>query len=119
MVKHHSGCIPLRWFALAALALGASVIAGPGALGQAANPSGVVGKAPVARELTKSDLAAAGVAAPGSPVSTSEAEKPVEEAPPRPPEGPVDASGIVGAAPQAVRAAPTPSELEAAGVKVR
>ncbi len=118
MVKHHFGCIQLRWFALAALALGATVIAGPGALGQAANPSGVVGKAPVARELTQKDLAAAGVAASGSPVSTSEAEKPVEEAPP-PPRGPVDASGTVGATPQAVRAAPTASELEAAGVKVR
>jgi len=117
MVKHHFGCIRLRWFALAALALGATVIAGPGALGQAANPSGVVGKAPVARELTQKDLGAAGVAASGSPVSTSEAEKPVEEAPP--PQGPVDASGTVGAAPQAVRAAPTASELEAAGVKVR
>lgn len=116
MVKNHVGCFPLRWFALAGGVLGASVTAGPGALGQASN--GAWGPTPSPVHQTQSDLAAAGVAVPGLPLSASEAEQPM--APPLEavlplPQGPVDLSGVIGAVP----APAAPSDPAAAGVMAR
>src|SRR5271169_1327790 len=100
MIKNHAGCFARRWFALAGLMLGASVIAGPGALAQATSPSGVRGLQLSPPALTQTDLHDAGVVVPGWPLTASEADEPDQaaEAAPSLPQGSVDASGVIGAA---------------------
>lgn len=133
MLKNQDGCFALRWFALAGLMLGASVIAGPGALGQASNPSGAVGPTLSPAAQTQNELAAAGVAVPGRPLSATGADGTGQSAtdqsvPPVPPtepseaaaqlpQGPGSPSGVIGAAPGELT--PTTSDLAAAGVAVR
>jgi hypothetical protein len=117
MAKNHAGSFPPRRLALAGCVLGAAVLAGSGAFGQLASGAWVPTAPP---DRTLSDLAAAGVVVPGSPLSASEADQP--EAPPAEaatplPRGAVDASGVVGAAPANI--APTPSDPAAAGVITR
>jgi len=115
MVKNRLGCFRLRWFALAGLTLGASVIAGPGARGQAAN--GAWGPMPSAVRQTPGGQAAAGVVVGGGARGASEAEEPAAapaEAAVSPSQGRVDPSGVVSAAPRDV--APRWSDPAAAGV---
>jgi hypothetical protein len=116
MIKNHSGCCAQRWFALAGLMLGASVIAGPGALAQATNPSGVRGPTASPVAATQIDLHDAGVVVPGWPRTASEADETLNEAAPSTPQGPVDPSGVIGAAAAPTKLAPTTSDLIAAGV---
>ena len=117
MITNHAGCFARRWFALAGLILSASVVATPGALGQTTNPSGVLGPTLSSVKPTQSDLHDAGVVVPGWPRSASEVaetDQPVTPSTEAAPQGPVDPSGVIGAA--AASAAPTPSDLSAAGV---
>ena len=116
MVKERNAAISLRWFALAGVILGALVTAGPEA--QAQNQSGAWEAAPPPQEHTLvSDLAAAGIVVPGSPLSASATEQPAasadEAATPRP-RGPISPSGVVGAAPEELTQ--TPDDPAAAGV---
>jgi len=96
MDKQHNAAFSLRWFALVGVILGALVTVGPQA--QAQSPSGALTAPPPQeqnQEETQSNLAAAGVVVPGSPLSASPAEEPTPEAA-RPQQGPISPSGVAG-----------------------
>jgi hypothetical protein len=113
MVKERNAAISLRWFALVGVILGALVSAGPEA--QAQNQSGAWEAAPPPQEhVLVSDLVAAGIVVPGSPVSASPPVAPTAEAARPQPQGPISPSGVVGAAPQVLTQ--TPHDPAAAGV---
>jgi hypothetical protein len=114
MARNYPGCLTRRWVALAGLMLGASIVAGPGALAQAISPSGVQGLQLAPAALSQTDLHDAGVQVPGYPrIESAPDEADQAEAVAAP--GPVDPSGVVGAAAASTRAATT-NDLIAAGV---
>ncbi len=116
MARNYPGGLTRRWVVvLAGLMLGASIVAGPGALAQAINPSGVQGLQLAPAALSQTDLHDAGVQVPGYPrIESAPDETDQAEAVAAPP-GPVDPSGVVGAAAASTRA-PTTDDLIAAGV---
>ena len=120
MIKNHISRFGRRWLGLPALMLCASVLAGPGALSQGISAQGVRGQTPSALAPTRSDLHDAGVVIPGWPAPESAAPEGDQAATPpaeAAPQGPVSASGVVGAA--APTAVPTTRDLIAAGVVIR
>ena len=118
MITNPVGCFTGRWLSLAGLILGASIAVGPEALGQAVSPSGVRGQTFSPFTQTQSDLHDAGVVVPGWPQTATEAAQTDQPAAPfteAAPKGPINPSGVIGAA-AAKEVAPTPSDLIAAGV---
>jgi hypothetical protein len=115
MARNYPGGLTRRWVALAGLMLGASIVAGPGALAQSISPSGVQGLQLPSAALSQIDLHDAGVQVPGYPrIESPPDETDQAEAASASP-GPVDPSGVVGA-PAASTQAPTTDDLIAAGV---
>jgi hypothetical protein len=120
MVKKRNATFSLRWLALVGVILGTLVVAaGPKA--QAQNQSGAWEAAALLPQeqtpKTPSDLAAAGIVVPGSPVSASAPEKPTAEATAPQPQGPISSSGVVGVgAPTEHDSAQTSDDPAAAGV---
>jgi hypothetical protein len=115
MARNYPGGLTRRWVVLAGLMLGASIVAGPGALAQAISPSGVQGLQLAPAALSQTDLHDAGVQVPGYPRIESAPDETEAEAVAAPP-GPVAPSGVVGAATAAATRAPTTEDLIGAGV---
>jgi hypothetical protein len=114
MARNYPGGRTRRWVVLAGLMLGASIVAGPGALAQAISPSGVQGLKLAPAALSQIDLHDAGVQVPGYPRIESAPDETKAEAVAAPPVL-VGLSGVVGAVAAAKRV-PTTEDLIAAGV---